>query len=115
MAATLGFYRTLGFEIPASADTEPHVELTPSPGVLIAWDTEETIRGFDPSWVAPTGSHRAALAFSCESPLEVDTTYATLVEAGYHGHVAPWDAFWGQRYATLLDPDGTSVDLFAAL
>jgi uncharacterized glyoxalase superfamily protein PhnB len=25
------------------------------------------------------------------------------------------DAFWGQRYATVLDPDGNSVDLFASL
>ena len=24
-------------------------------------------------------------------------------------------AFWGQRYATLRDPDGNGVDLFAAL
>ena len=31
------------------------------------------------------------------------------------GHHEPWDAFWGQRYATVLDPDGNSVDLFAAL
>ena len=38
-----------------------------------------------------------------------------LVAAGYHGHLEPWDAFWGQRYATVLDPDGNSVDLFAPL
>jgi hypothetical protein len=25
------------------------------------------------------------------------------------------DAFWGQRYATVLDPDGNPVDLFAPL
>ena len=25
----------------------------------------------------------------------------------------PFDAFWGQRYATVLDPDGNAVDLFA--
>ncbi len=31
------------------------------------------------------------------------------------GHVKPWDAFWGQRYASVLDPDGNAVDLFAAL
>jgi uncharacterized glyoxalase superfamily protein PhnB len=24
------------------------------------------------------------------------------------------DAFWGQRYATVLDPDGNPVDLFAS-
>ena len=27
----------------------------------------------------------------------------------------PFDAFWGQRYATVRDPDGNAVDLFAAL
>ena len=38
-----------------------------------------------------------------------------LVAAGHRSHRAPWDAFWGQRYATVLDPDGNAVDLFAAL
>jgi len=27
----------------------------------------------------------------------------------------PWDAFWGQRYAIVRDPDGNGVDLFAPL
>jgi uncharacterized glyoxalase superfamily protein PhnB len=31
------------------------------------------------------------------------------------GLKAPWDAFWGQRYAFLQDPDGNRVDLFAPL
>ena len=33
----------------------------------------------------------------------------------YEGHKAPWDAFWGQRYAMIRDPDGNEVDLFAPL
>lgn len=37
------------------------------------------------------------------------------VEAGIGGHLPPWDAFWGQRYAVVHDPDGTPVDLFAGL
>jgi hypothetical protein len=28
---------------------------------------------------------------------------------------APWDAYWGQRYALLGDPDGVRVNLYAAL
>ena len=35
--------------------------------------------------------------------------------AGYDGHKEPWDAFWGQRYAQLRDPDGNDVSLFAPL
>lgn len=39
--------------------------------------------------------------------------YAELTDAGYTGHLKPWDAFWGQRYAVVLDPDGCEVSLFA--
>jgi len=27
----------------------------------------------------------------------------------------PWDAFWGQRYAIVTDPDGNHISLFAPL
>ncbi len=41
--------------------------------------------------------------------------WAELVGAGVRRHLEPWDAFWGMRYAVVRDPDGTPVDLFAAL
>ena len=37
-----------------------------------------------------------------------------LTALGSGSHLAPFDAFWGQRYATVLDPDGVRVDLYAA-
>jgi uncharacterized glyoxalase superfamily protein PhnB len=115
MAAALAFYRRLGIDIPPSADSEPHVEATLSSGLRIAWDTVDTIHSFDPEWTAPEGGPRVGLAFQCASPAEVDQVYADLVKAGYEGHKEPWDAFWGQRYASLHDPDGNGVDLFAPL
>ena len=115
MAASLAFYRRLGLDLPPEADNEPHIDLLLPSGVRLAWDTIETIRSFDPEWTPPQGSHRVALAFRCDSPAEVDRTYAELTEAGYEGHKKPWDAFWGQRYALVHDPDGNSVDLFATL
>lgn len=116
MAATLAFYRRLGLDIPAAADGEPHVDADLGGGVHVAWDTEDTLRSFDPGWTAPTGGgHRVALAFACDDPAEVDATWADLTGAGYTGHLAPWDAFWGMRYAVVHDPDGTPIDLFAAL
>jgi uncharacterized glyoxalase superfamily protein PhnB len=57
----------------------------------------------------------AALAFACENPAEVDAAWDTLTGAGYQGHLAPFNAFWGMRYAVVRDPDGTPVDLFAVL
>jgi catechol 2,3-dioxygenase-like lactoylglutathione lyase family enzyme len=113
MARSLAFYRRLGLDIPAGADGEPHVEVKVGDGLLL-FDTIETIHSFDPGWTAPTGSPRIGLAFRCDSPAEVDSRYADLVDAGYQGHLPPWDAFWGQRYAVVHDPDGNGVDLFAA-
>ncbi|MFC9295470.1 VOC family protein [Streptomyces sp. NPDC057011] len=113
MAASLAFYRRLGLDIPAEADGQPHVEAALPGGMRIGWDTEGTIRSFDPSWTPPSGSGRTGLAFLCDSPAEVDAVYAGLTDAGYTGHLKPWDAFWGQRYAVVLDPDGCEVSLFA--
>lgn len=115
MARSLAFYRMLGFDLPPEADGEPHVEASLRGGLRIAWDTVETVRSFDPGWTPASGGHRIALAFSCDDAAAVDSTYAELIGAGYDGHKEPWDAFWGQRYAIVLDPDGNSVDLFAAL
>ncbi|QKV92624.1 VOC family protein [Streptomyces sp. NA02950] len=115
MAAALAFYRRLGLDIPAEADTQPHAEATLPGGTRLLWDTVETVRSFDPDWTPPSGSGRISPAFLCDSPAEVDTVYAELVRAGAQGHKEPWDAFWGQRYAVVLDPDGNGVDLFAPL
>jgi catechol 2,3-dioxygenase-like lactoylglutathione lyase family enzyme len=112
---TLAFYRTLGLDIPAEADTEPHVEVVLDGGFRLMWDPVTTITSFEPDWRAPTGDPRSSLAFDCGTPASVDATYASMVDAGFDGHKDPWDAFWGQRYATLRDPDGNGVDLFAAL
>ena len=115
MAASLAFYRALGITVPAGSDDAPHVEATLDGGTVIAWDTVDVIRGFDAGYTIPTGGHRIALAFDMGSPGQVDRVYRDLVAAGHHGHVEPWDAHWGQRYATLHDPDGNSIDLYAWL
>ena len=112
----LSFYRALGLDIPIDADNEPHVEVTLPGGFRIMFDPEATVTSFDHQWTPPPkGSPRTALAFECADPAEVDTTYRAMTASGYDGHLKPWDAVWGQRYATLRDPDGNGVDLFAAL
>jgi catechol 2,3-dioxygenase-like lactoylglutathione lyase family enzyme len=114
MAASLAFYRLLGLDIPAAAATEEHVDVVTANGFRLAWDTETLIKGLYPDWVPPVGQ-RVTVAFKCDSPAEVDATFARLTGAGYGARRAPWDAFWGQRYAVVLDPDGNGVDLLAAL
>jgi len=114
MAAALKFYRMLGLAIPEGVEGEALVEVTTPNGYRIAWDTEELIRGIYPDWPQPVGQ-RIGLAFKCDSPADVDSLYQRIVAAGYRGHTPPWDAFWGQRYAVVADPDGTLIDLFAGL
>ncbi|HEX2370190.1 MAG TPA: VOC family protein [Acidimicrobiia bacterium] len=116
MEASLRFYRRLGMSIPEDAGSEGHVAVELPGGVRIQFDTEEIMQSFS-DWTPPQrgGGHRIALAFACDSPTDVDTVYAQLVESGAPSHLEPMDAFWGQRYATVLDPDGNSVDLFASL
>lgn len=111
MAASRRFYRMLGLDVP---EGDGHVEVITPNGYRIAWDSEATIRSFSPDWQPPTGS-RMGLAFKCDGPADVDVRYAAIVGAGYTGVKEPWDAFWGQRYAQVADPDGLVIDLFAAL
>lgn len=113
MARSLAFYRHIGLALPLEADQQPHVETTLPCGLRLAWDTVETVRSFDPDWAAPSGGSRMGLAFRLDTPAEVDRAYEQLVSLGYDGYKEPWDAFWGQRYAIVHDPDGNPVDLFA--
>ncbi|MDQ3777733.1 MAG: VOC family protein [Actinomycetota bacterium] len=110
------FYRELGLEFPEPVDPEGHGHAEAAFGGLrFMLDTEETIRSFDPEWQRPTGGHRVAVAFRCDSPAEVDSTFVRLLDHGGSAHKEPWDAFWGMRYAQVEDPDGNVVDLFADL
>jgi catechol 2,3-dioxygenase-like lactoylglutathione lyase family enzyme len=112
MPESVRFYRALGLEVPDA--TEDHLGMTLPSGVELMWDTIDVVRSFDPDWMKPTGQG-IGLAFECESPAEVDEIHARLVSEGFHSKKEPWDAFWGQRYAQVYDPDGYAVDLFAPL
>jgi uncharacterized glyoxalase superfamily protein PhnB len=113
----VNFYRTLGvpFEPGVEESEQGHAEAELEGGFRLMIDTEATMREFDPEWQRASGSPAATLAFGCASPEEVDRLYAEALKAGGSAHKAPWDAFWGMRYAQLRDPDGNAIDLYANL
>jgi catechol 2,3-dioxygenase-like lactoylglutathione lyase family enzyme len=113
MEQSIRFYRSLGLDVPETPG-EGHVDTFLPNGVRFMLDTEETLRSFRPDWSRETGN-QLGLALECASPAEVDEVYARVTGAGFHGEKEPWDAFWGQRYAQLQDPDGVPVDLYATL
>ena len=112
MARTLAFYRRLGLVFPDDSDGAPHVDIALPGGLRLAFDSVDTIRSFDPAWTPPTGGHRVGLAFRCDTPEDVDRTYAELTNAGHDG----FD--WSRRLsstgsrgvpsATLRGPSGSS-------
>jgi uncharacterized glyoxalase superfamily protein PhnB len=112
LAASLRFYGLIGVAVPAP--DEDHVEADVPGGVTLMWDTEALIRQIEPDLPSPV-RQRIVLAFRCADPADVDAIYARVVAAGFEGKTEPWDAFWGQRFAYLRDPDGNTVALFAPL
>lgn len=113
MAASIRFYRLLGLDVPETPD-EGHVDAFLPNGVRFMLDSEEIIRSFLPDWSRQNGN-QVSIAIECASPAEVDETYARVTAAGFEGEKEPWDAYWGQHYALLGDPDGVRVNLYAPL
>lgn len=111
---SIRFYRLLGLHFCDLKEGEEHAEASTASGLRVMLDSEALMKKLNPHWVRPIGQ-RMTLAFLCDSPLKVDELYAKVVEAGFAGQKEPWDAFWGQRYASVLDPDGHSIDIFAPL
>lgn len=111
----IAFYQQLGLRFPEDPDPlgHGHVESSLPGGLRFTLDTEDSIQSFDPTWERPSGGHRIALAIRCDSPDDVDRIYRELIDASVPSYKEPWDAFWGQRYAQVKDPDGNVVDLFA--
>lgn len=114
MARALDFYRLLGLPIPAEADAaEDHVEIEVG-GLRVAWETETLTRQLHADWTPPQQAGRIGVGIGVDSPQSLDAMVARLRGGGY-SVPDPFDAFWGQRYVSVTDPDGTGVDLFAWL
>jgi uncharacterized glyoxalase superfamily protein PhnB len=107
------FFNILGVEL-KQYENSGHFEGTTPSGVRLMLDTVDVIRTIDPNWQKATGNG-IALCFKQTSAQQVDEIYTKLTAAGFKGIKAPWNAFWGHRYACVNDPDGNQIDLFAQL
>jgi uncharacterized glyoxalase superfamily protein PhnB len=115
LEASLRFYRLLGVPFDEFDPENGHYEAQLGGGVKLMLDSEAVMASFVEDFETPTGNDRISLAVECDAPTDVDEAYRTVVSAGSTSVKEPFDAFWGQRYATVEDPDGNHVDLYAAL
>ncbi len=107
------FYGLFGISFQAMGGGD-HLEGSTPSGVRIMLDSVKLVKELNPAWAAPTGSG-VVLCFKQETPKQVDELHGKITKAGFKSVKAPWDAFWGQRYCSVLDPDGNQIDIFAAL
>ncbi len=107
------FYKLLGIELKEAGGAE-HLEGKTETGLRIMIDSVELMKKINPQWIKPIGVG-IVLCFKQESANTVNELYAKIVESGFKSSKEPWDAFWGQRYSSVLDPDGNQIDLFAEL
>lgn len=112
-ALSVQFYKFLGVEL-APCGGDDHFEGSTSSGVRIMLDSAELTKKLNPNWKETTAGG-VVLCFKQISPQKVDELHKQITAAGFKEIKAPWDAFWGQRYSSVLDPDGNQVDIFAPL
>ena len=68
-----------------------------------------------PGYQETRRGHSFELAFPVDTPQEVDTVYAEIVEKGAQPILAPANMPWNQRTAFFADPDGNIHEIFAEL
>ncbi|MBF0453659.1 MAG: VOC family protein [Magnetococcales bacterium] len=110
---SIAFYEILGLKFQEVGGPD-HWEGVTESGIRIMLDSVELVKKLDPNWIESKGAG-VVLCFKQESPIGVDEIYDRIVQAGFKGNKLPWNAFWGQRYASVKDPDGNQIDLFASL
>jgi uncharacterized glyoxalase superfamily protein PhnB len=118
LAASIKFYRALGVVFADDVDpsTGPHIEgKCPRTGLRIMFDSVDLVKKIQPQWVKPSGGAAISLCFEQSATTDVDAVFEAALAAGGSEKLKPWDAFWGQRYSSVLDPDGNQIDVYAEL
>jgi catechol 2,3-dioxygenase-like lactoylglutathione lyase family enzyme len=108
IAKSIAFYKILGVDLIQKGEPDHFEGSTPS-GVRVMLDSVSLMKRLHPGWQEPSGCG-VILCFVQNSPPAVDALYANFLAAEFTGLTAPWDAFWGQRHASVLDPDGNQID-----
>lgn len=114
MKESVEFYKILGFKFDGNILQEEHVEnIHTNIDTKLMIDTEDMIKsivGYE-----PTVSNCSTFAILYDTVAEIDTVYNNLKASKYKVVKEPWDAFWGQRYCIVKDPNGHLIDLYAYL
>jgi uncharacterized glyoxalase superfamily protein PhnB len=109
------FYTILGFDFPEFVDGEDHLEtITKKGDTRLMLDSHELAKKLLEG-KEPKASNHSVFAIELESSSKVNELAEKLKSSGFKVTKEPWNAFWGQRYCVVSDPDGYMIDLFAQI
>lgn len=111
MNKTVEFYHLLGLDF-QEAGSPNHLEATLPSGLRVMLDSVTLMNEINPNWTERVGN-TVVLCFKENEPAGVDAVVEKLRLKGHNITKEPWDAFWGQRYASVEDPNGHHIDIFA--
>lgn len=121
---SIAFYRRLGVDIPdpriwRTATGAHHVsaiEPQAPEAATLDLDSAAFAQIWNKGWAGRKDlAGRVVVGFDVSSREEVDRLYGEMTAGGYRGLQAPFDAFWGPRYAIIEDPDGIAVGLMSPI
>ena len=114
MDAMASFYERLGVTLrvgpPVWAPHHRNTGTQEGAGVDLDLDSSAFASTWNEGWPGGPG---VVLGFRVDDRETVDRTFADLVAAGAVAQQAPYDAFWGVRYAVVTDPDGNAVGIMS--
>ena len=113
MDASMAFYRRLGVELPEYQPEWDAHHRSAKIGGGLDFDLDSAV--FASQWNEGSRGPTCVVGFKVSSSEAVDALFADLTGAGYTGQQAPYDAFWGARYAIVQDPDGNPVGLMGPI
>ncbi len=116
MVAAVDFYRLLELDVPDPLEWPTgsgalHVEIATDDGCYLALDNHPQARIWNSRFDPDPGQGNAVIGLLVDSRGDVDRLYGRVRGAGHRVGQEPDDAFWGSRYAIVIDPDGNQVGL----
>jgi len=121
---SIAFYRLLGVETPthhvwrtkSGAHHASTGVATDGASIHMDFDSAVFAQHWNRGWSGRSDlTGRIVLGFEVATREDVDALHDKIVAAGHPSLQAPWDAFWGARYAVVEDPDGIAVGLMSPI
>lgn len=117
MTASIEFYRLLeldvadSYEWPTGSGAEHIDDIRSVNGCYMALDNHPMARIWNPQFEPDRTLGNVVIGLMVDTRDDVDRLYEIVRAAGHSVGQQPYDAFFGSRYAIVIDPDGNQVGL----